>query len=711
MPSKTGLYYLLKPILPWRLRMALRRVSARRIRAHSTATWPIDERAGRPPAGWPGWPGHLPFAFVLTHDVESAAGLARCQRLAELEMALGFRSSFNFIPENGYSVPPELRDWLAAQGFEVAVHDLEHDGRLFASARGFERKAARINRYLREWGSVGFRAGFMLRNLRWLHRLEIAYDSSTFDTDPFELQPRGAGTVFPIWIRAPAGGPDDGYVELPYTLPQDSTLFLVLRESTPELWFRKLAWIARKGGMALLDVHPDYVRFPDEPASPRTYPVSHYIDFLRHLRERYAGRYWQPLPRQLAACVRDFSPRPAPPRPRRIAMITHSHYESDSRVIRYAETLVRRGDTVDVLALRRSPELPRQELVGGVNVCRIQARFSKSTQSRLAYAWPLLRFLCASSWHLSRRHLRERYDLVHVHNLPDFLVFAAWLPRLAGTPVILDIHDLVPEFYGSKFAAQGGRRQLAVLHWIERRAARFADHVIVSNHLWLEKFAARTGTREKCSVFINHVDNATFHRGLRTRHDERQIVLFPGGLQWHQGVDLALQAFKLVAAELPHAEFHIYGDGNMAPALKELAGRIGLNGRVSFFPPVSATRIAAIMANADVGVVPKRADSFGNEAYSTKIMEFMSLGVPVVVSRTQIDQYYFDDSVVRFFESGNVAELAQAIVEVLRDANLRQRLTERALGYAQRHGWASRKSEYLQLVDRLAGAAAPSDAP
>ena len=181
-----------------------------------------------------------------------------------------------------------------------------------------------------------------------------------------------------------------------------------------------------------------------------------------------------------------------------------------------------------------------------------------------------------------------------------------------------------------------------------------ADRVIISNHLWLEKYAARTGANGKCSVFINNVDTRTFRPHPRTRDDSKLIILFPGGLQWHQGIDIALRAFKTVSHRLPNAEFHIYGDGIMKPALVDLARELGFNGNVRFFPPVRVTEIAGVMANADLGVVPKRADSFGNEAYSTKIMEFMAVRVPVVVSSTRIDRYYFDDSVVRFFESGKL---------------------------------------------------------
>jgi glycosyltransferase involved in cell wall biosynthesis len=383
-------------------------------------------------------------------------------------------------------------------------------------------------------------------------------------------------------------------------------------------------------------------------------------------------------------------------------MITHSFYESDNRVTRYAEALAQRGDAVEVLALRRNPEMPREEILSGVQVFRIQNRFSKDTQSSSTdYLWPLLRFLAVSSWWITRRHWRERYDLVHVHNIPDFLIFAAWYPKLTGTKVILDIHDIVPEFFGSKFGVPERSLLVRALKIAEKFSAAFASHVILANHLWLEKFTSRSAHKGKCSVFINHVDERIFYPRPRRRSDRRPVIMFPGGLQWHQGLDIAIQAFARLRRRLPDAEFHIYGDGKMKPKLVDLAQELGLNGSVRFFKPLRLQQIAEVMAEADLGVVPKRADSFGNEAYSTKIMEFMSLGVPMVVSSTKIDQYYFDGSVVRFFESGNPDALAEAMFDVLSNDEFRRNMVARASEYAARNNWQTRKAAYLNLADSL----------
>jgi glycosyltransferase involved in cell wall biosynthesis len=734
---RNRLYYSIKPLMPLSVRFAIRRWFANRKRRHVDAVWPILAGSELPPEGWPGWPEGKQFALVLTHDVEGIFGLGKCGRLIELEKSLGFRSSFNLIPEGEYKVSDALRADFRARGCEVGVHDLYHNGKLFLHEREFSTNAVRINHYLRKWGASGFRSGFMLHNLDWLHQLDVQYDASTFDTDPFEPQPQGRNTIFPFWVPRPSNGvqasglkvpgsrfsssinsqlstlnpqpsnrlqpsalPRTGYAELPYTLPQDSTLFLLLQERHPDIWFQKLDWIARHGGMALVNLHPDYMRFEGEAASPHTYPADLYRQFLEYARRRYKDSFWQPLPRDLAAFVARHN---LPPRrePRRICMVTHSDFLSDARVSRYAEALAQRGDHVDVLALRRSPELPAKETLGNIDLFRLQPRYGKTETSRLSHLLPVMRFLVTSSFWLLRHHQRRRYDLLHIHNVPDFLVFAAWYPKLTGAKIILDIHDLVPEFYSSKFGAHSRSLGTCLLKAIERVSASFADHVIISNHLWRDTYSSRNHLNGKCSVFINNVDSRVFCPRPHTRSDGKVIVLFPGGLQWHQGLDIAIRAFCKVRTQLPNAEFHIYGDGNMKGDLLKLAKELELTDAVRFFNPLPVRQIAEVMADADLGIVPKRADSFGNEAYSTKIMEFMSLGIPTVVSSTKIDRFYFDNSVVRFFESGNVDALSDAMLELIRDRQLRRRLAANGLDYVARNNWDSRRPAYLDLVDLL----------
>jgi glycosyltransferase involved in cell wall biosynthesis len=714
MKLSNRLYYAVKPFIPYSTKMRMRGWYAHRQLQTASGQWPILPGSERPPHGWPGWPGSKKFAFVLTHDVEGQAGLDQCLQLMALERKHGFRSSFNFVPEGEYRVSRELRDELNHNGFEVGVHDLHHDGKLYSNRRDFARKAERINHYLKAWNAVGFRSGFMLHNLEWLGDLETLYDASTFDTDPFEPQPDPAGTIFPFWVRRAAGNGNgqSGYVELPYTLPQDSTLFLILGERNPNVWIQKLDWVAKHGGMALLNLHPDYLDFEGEGRALRTFPATLYEQFLRYVRDRYGDAFWHPLPRELAAFVATVKPQRSgivqDRRPitrcagtKRVCMVTYSHFLSDTRVMRYAEALAERGDCVDVVSLQGAGEFLPEEKRGNLHIHRLQERVGRRGKSRFTYLFPVLRFLATASIWIARQHRRSPYDVVHIHNLPDFLILSGAYPKLRGARTILDIHDVLPEFYGSKFGVGESSLGSRILKLVERASAMLADRIIISNHLWLDKYVARTGTHGRCSVFINNVDTEVFHTRQRTRKDGKLIVIFPGGLYWHQGLDIAIRAFRKVADQLANAEFHIYGDGNTKDALVALSRELGLERRVLFFDWIPVHRMADIMADADLGVVPKRADSFGNEAYSTKIMEFMSLGVPVVVSSTKIDRYYFDDSVVRFFESGNSDALAEGMIELLGDDDLRRSMSARALAYAKLHSWQNRKADYLDLVDRL----------
>jgi hypothetical protein len=289
-------YYYVKPLIPRRLQIWLRRKVASRKRQSCKDIWPIDREAGKTPDEWRGWPDNKRFALVLTHDVDTFKGHEKCRSLMQLETDLGFRSSFNFVAD-GYAVSGELRRHLTAHGFEVGLHGLVHNRKLYESRTVFKKQAAQINDYLKAWNSVGFRSPCMYHNLDWIRDLDISYDASTFDTDPFEPQSDGVRTIFPFTVEGDSGR--KGYLEMPYTLPQDFTLFILFRENDIGIWKEKLRWIANNGGMVLLNSHPDYMKFDGKPGYEE-YPAKYYEEFLQHVASEYAGQYWHPLPREVA---------------------------------------------------------------------------------------------------------------------------------------------------------------------------------------------------------------------------------------------------------------------------------------------------------------------------------------------------------------------------------------------------------------------------
>lgn len=202
-------------------------------------------------------------------------------------------------------------------------------------------------------------------------------------------------------------------------------------------------------------------------------------------------------------------------------------------------------------------------------------------------------------------------------------------------------------------------------------------------------------------MILNYPDVDIFKKYQRDRNDGKFVMLYPGSLNWHQGIDLAIRAFSLIAQEYPFAEFQIYGDGSEKKALMSLAQDLNLENRVLFKGIVPLEDIAKIMANSDLGVVPKRAVSFGNEAFSTKIFEFMVMGVPVLASSTKIDRYYFDEKQIMFFESENVDDLAGKMALLIRDSELRTQLVAKSDRYIQSNTWCVRSNEYLHVIDKI----------
>ena len=304
------LYYRLKPLIPRPARVALRRLVQARPAAEPGSApvqgelgWPIEDRYVR--FLWaimravmlelgvdelpfrPFWPEGQRFALVLTHDIETAEGQAFVPQVAALETELGFRSSFNFVPER-YRLDEALIAALRRDGFEVGVHGLNHDGRLFESKAEFDRRARLINGHVQRLGAVGFRSPSTLRNPAWMQALAIDYDLSFFDTDPYEPLPGGVMTLWPFEIGR--------FVELPYTLAQDHTLSVVLGERTPQVWLDKLHFIKAHCGMALLNTHPDYLR------EGTTWEI--YAAFLRTVQGQ---PYWHALPRDVACWWRQRS--------------------------------------------------------------------------------------------------------------------------------------------------------------------------------------------------------------------------------------------------------------------------------------------------------------------------------------------------------------------------------------------------------------------
>jgi hypothetical protein len=261
-------YYRFRPLMPRRIQIILRRQFARVQRRRWFPRWPVETAltdfqalilsmavdVADVDVPWIApWPAPYEWAIVLTHDVETAVGLARVEEIARLEADAGFRSSWNLVPRR-YTTDPALVDRLHAQGFEVGIHGLFHDGRDLGSAESLRERLPEMLEYARRWRALGFRSPGTQRSWDLIGLLPFAYDSSYPDTDPFEPQAGGSCSLLPYH--------NADVVELPITLPQDHTLFVILGHNDERVWVQKLAHVRSRGGMGLMLTHPDYMHDP-----------------------------------------------------------------------------------------------------------------------------------------------------------------------------------------------------------------------------------------------------------------------------------------------------------------------------------------------------------------------------------------------------------------------------------------------------------------
>lgn len=282
-------YYYLKPLIPRVLQIYLRYRKAKRIKnEYYEESQLIQGEILRDILKEKSmyfiwfWPKNYRTAVVITHDVESKEGYKRVLDLVEIDERFGFKSCFGFIPER-YPIDKGILKELKTRGFEIAVHGLRHDGKLFNSPKIFKKRLRKIEEYAKEWEAEGFRSPSLLRNARWMSCFKFLWDSSFPDWDVYGPQPGGCRTVFPFFISQKT-------IELPVTLMQDHTLFEILKEEDIRIWKKKTKYIIRLNGLINIVIHPDYI-FQNK-------RVTHYQKYLDYLRSQ--DGIWWTLPRDIA---------------------------------------------------------------------------------------------------------------------------------------------------------------------------------------------------------------------------------------------------------------------------------------------------------------------------------------------------------------------------------------------------------------------------
>ena len=388
--------------------------------------------------------------------------------------------------------------------------------------------------------------------------------------------------------------------------------------------------------------------------------------------------------------------------PATIFMAAYTNYRRDPRVRREAEALAGEGYRVVFLASRQPGE-PKREAIDGVQVFKSQSLMNRRTSMAsylLNYAW----FFLALMGHLIAHPLR--YRLIHINNMPDFLVFAAWLPRLLGTPVIHDVHDLMPELYQEKFRSGERHWIVGALKFQERWAGCFATAVLTVEERLKDILSRRGVPAGKIHVLMNLPDDRIFRPRsappTKTAHGSF-VLVYHGTLARRLGLDLAIQAVAKAKTEVPGIELRIIGAGEERAALLALRDALGLGEAVTFsdgFVPVQS--VPGLIADADAGIVPLRISSGTDIMLPTKLLEYVTMGIPCITPKTGTIARYFDHSMVQFFEAESVDSLASAIISLAQNPQRRAALaSESSRRFAAIYSWSRHKSLYIDLVRRL----------
>jgi glycosyltransferase involved in cell wall biosynthesis len=386
---------------------------------------------------------------------------------------------------------------------------------------------------------------------------------------------------------------------------------------------------------------------------------------------------------------------------RRAVLVSRSYFPDDPRLARQVSALCGHGADVAVICLRRpaSREPALEKTDGGVVVRRLGGTRHRS--SRLHYVVEYGTFLCAAAVILAREHLRRPFSLVQVANPPDPLVLCGLPQRLAGAALVLDIHDLSPELYASKFAKGEdwplGATALAIG---ERLATRCAHHVIVAGELFRDRLVERGLSATRVTSIPNGPDERLFDPGLRTRPLAGQLV-YHGSLFDRYDVALALDALPSIRARHRDVRVDVWGDGPELETLRTRAKREFPDGVVRFHGYASLDEIPPLIANAACGVSTLRSDRFTELAFPTKVAEYAQLGVPVAASRTRALTQVFPEDAIAFYPPGDAAGLARVVVGLLEQPQLAAAQALRARDVVTSLLWSRHAERYVSLVSSL----------
>jgi glycosyltransferase involved in cell wall biosynthesis len=384
-----------------------------------------------------------------------------------------------------------------------------------------------------------------------------------------------------------------------------------------------------------------------------------------------------------------------------VAIVVHASLPDDPRIRRQAEALRDAGHEVDLFGLR-DPGQPAVETWNGIRILRlpVRRRFTGFAGHLAEY----LAFTAVASVRLTVEQRHRRYRLVHIATLPDFLAFAALPVRLTGVPLLLDLHEDMPEFFRDRFTAGGLRPLFPIVSGTARVSAAIADAVITVHEPLRALAVARGVPAERISVVMNSADERLFDPAAHPRRPWRAggtlRIVHHSNLQRIYGLDVAVAAMARLDPSL-RAHLDAYGDGPFRPEVEAAIVRHGVADRVTLHGRAPLDDLPAILADADLAVVPTRPEPYLEYSLSTKLLEAVAMGLPVIASDLHTFRAHFDEAAIRYVPGGEPAALAATITAISEDPAGAARQAQAATRQAEPYAWAIQRRNYLGIVDRL----------
>ena len=394
---------------------------------------------------------------------------------------------------------------------------------------------------------------------------------------------------------------------------------------------------------------------------------------------------------------------------RRAAVLLFSYYPADNRPRRAAEALANEGMEVELICLRKSRDEPLREVFNGVTIRRVPLRRHRG--GPLAYVLQYSTFLLGALLYLMARSFTRRFHLVHVHNMPDFLVFGALVPKLLGAKVILDLHDPMPELMMTIFGLGPTSKAVRLLQHLERWSIRFAHSVITVNAACKRIFAARSCPAEKIQTVMNSPDEEIFTMRTAAARSSAPgrpfVMMYHGSILERNGLDLAVEAVLAIRERVPTVELRIYGEAT--PFLEVVLRRVKdarMQHVVRYFGAKGPKQIAAAIDECDVGIIPNRRSIFTEINTPTRIFEYLSRGKPVITGRAPGVLDYFGDEDLFFFTLGDAADLARVMTRVIEQPAEVDSVLKRGQDVYLEHRWCEERRRLLDHVAQLLNPAA-----